>query len=180
MPDGVDRFAAEYFRLGRALRDDASAEERGWLEALGGESPSSLLDGLVWEKAGDAWLLILALVERASSEEDLAFLAAGPIEDLVRYHGRTFAERLVVEARGNPRFRGALNYVWGWSELPGDVWAEMAPLLDPEVRAYWDAERAAGKSSSDAFEAQPKRRGKTSAKNRWRPPQPRPKSERFT
>jgi hypothetical protein len=182
MADDVDRFAEGYFRVGRALRDDASAEERGWLEALGAESPASLLDDLILEKPEDGWLLMLAVVERAASEEDLAFVAARPIEDLVRHHGRAFADRLVVEARGNPQFRGALNYLWGWDEFPGDVWVEMAPLLDPDVRASWAAARAEGEFARDAFDAVSRPATKTHAKDRWRPPKlgPGPSGSRDT
>lgn len=163
MPRNFDSFAAEFFRTRQALGDGASRKERLWLrDALSSDSPD--FDQLLEDQPDEAWGLIVALVERAPGEEDLAFVAAGPIEDLIRLRGRSFSGRIVAEARANPRFRAALNYTWGWNDLPDDVRAELLPLLDPEVRASWEAERAAATASSN---------------KRWRPPQPRPKSERI-
>ena len=154
MSRDLDSFAAEYFRL--RLADDASRAER--LARLENPSVHEELDDLVDDKPGKAWELILALVERAVTDEDLAFVAAGPIEDLIGRHGGSFCDRIIGEARVNARFQTALNYTWGWNNLPDEVRSRLFPLLDTEVRAYWDANRE-------------RRHGK----KRWRPPQPRPK-----
>lgn len=140
------------------------------MNALDEGSAASVLNDLVFDKPEDAWLLTLAVVERAVDGQDLAFVAAGPIEDLIRHYPRTFAGRVVSQAHADLRFSEALNYVWGWDELPGDVAQELLPLLDREVRAYWEAKRAAGTTPQTET---PQRQ------RRWRPPQPRPGSERF-
>jgi hypothetical protein len=167
----LDAFAAEYFRIGRADSDGAPRNERLWSEGLGLSRATSELDDLVHEKPHEAWPLILALLERAPEARDVAFLAAGPIEDFVMMYPRAAADAVAHEAGGNQRLREALNYVWGWDKLPADVAARMLPLLDSEVRNYWTSQRAAAELQQT--------RGSAS-KGRWRPPPRRPKSDRFT
>lgn len=141
------------------------------MEGLGLSSATAELDDLVDEKPQEAWPLILALLERAPESRDVAFLAAGPIEDFVQKHPRTSADLVAHEAGANQRFREALNYVWGWDKLPADVAARLLPWLDPEVRNYWTAERAA---------AELPRTARPGSKRRWRPPPRRPRAERLT
>lgn len=131
----AESFAADYFRVWRALRDDAPREERLWL--AGTRTDASIeLDGLLSEDPEEAWRLILALVERAP-DAALGFVAAGPIEDLIFGRGAEFADRIEAEARQNPRFRVALDMTWGWDQLSDAVRDRLLPLLSPDVRAYW-------------------------------------------
>lgn len=73
--------------------------------------------------AGQCWDCILEIVSRNPPENVLAMLAAGPIEDLLHYHGREFIDRLEDEARKNPLFRTTLQYVWP-SGQP-EMWARL-------------------------------------------------------
>ncbi len=68
-----------------------------------------------------AWLLTLALIERAPDVESLGYVAAGPLEDLLYARGEQFIDRVEDLARRNPKFRQALSSVYNESEQEGDV-----------------------------------------------------------
>jgi hypothetical protein len=161
----LDSFAAAYFRHWRAL-SDAMAAGRQPAEKRGRTPPSWQLDELSWTNPSEAWILILALVERAPSDEALSFVAAGPIVDLLLRQGADGANQIALEAKANSRFREALNHVWGWNAFADPVTAEVMPLLDPDVRAYWEARKAADTRGGAAFDAE---LGKRPDKVRWRP-----------
>jgi hypothetical protein len=59
-----------------------------------------------------AWLAILQILEREINDEQIALLAAGPLEDLLTVHGAHFIERIEREAEQNPRFNHLLGGVW--------------------------------------------------------------------
>jgi hypothetical protein len=62
------------------------------------------------EKEG--WDITLALIEHAPSKKALAYVAAGPLEDLMHYHGNLLIDRIEQESRRSVRFRHALTGVW--------------------------------------------------------------------
>ena len=64
-----------------------------------------------------AWPLMVKLIEAAPSEEALAFVAAGPLEVLIRTGGDNFEDRIVQCALSDARFRRALEGVWGWEDV---------------------------------------------------------------
>ena len=78
----------------------------------------------------EAWPLVQALVDASRDNNDLGFVAAGPIEDLLRHHGDHIIERIEAAASGRPAFRLALSGVWP-SSIPPSVW-------DRVVRAVGD------------------------------------------
>jgi hypothetical protein len=59
-----------------------------------------------------AWLVILRIIEHDLTPEQMANLAAGPLEDLLSLHGPNFIDRVETEARRNPRFNNLLGGVW--------------------------------------------------------------------
>ena len=60
--------------------------------------------------AASAWTVLVGLVEAASGDTDaLAFIGAGPLEDLVRLHAVPLLDRAEEEARRNPAFAEALR-----------------------------------------------------------------------
>jgi hypothetical protein len=71
-----------------------------------------------------AWPLVCTLVDVATNDEELAFVAAGPIEDLLRTHGPEMIERVEAQATASPRFRRALSGVWR-TTIPRSVWDRM-------------------------------------------------------
>ena len=72
--------------------------------------------------------LVLALVEGAPGPEALAYVAAGPLEDLLCKHGPFVWKLLAVEARTRPRLRTALGQVWGGNRMDKSVYAELRRL----------------------------------------------------
>lgn len=51
----------------------------------------------------------------------LGVLGAGPLEDLLSYHGNEFIGRVEAEADRNPKFRWVLRQV-AQNSIPDDVW----------------------------------------------------------
>jgi hypothetical protein len=78
------------------------------------------LDRLAHDEPERAWLLLLQILERDNSTHVLEMLAAGPLEDLIQYHGPAFIERIESQAKANPVFRHALGGVWE-SSTP-EIW----------------------------------------------------------
>jgi hypothetical protein len=63
---------------------------------------------------------LLALLAAAPDDWQIGLLAAGPLEDLVRFHGVPVMDRIEAEARGNAPLRTAL----------AGIWLEPGPLAD--------------------------------------------------
>jgi hypothetical protein len=60
----------------------------------------------------DCWSFVLGVVEATGDEFVLVNLAAGPLENLINWHGPTFIERVEHQARASAKFRGVLCGVW--------------------------------------------------------------------
>jgi hypothetical protein len=71
----------------------------------------------------DCWLAILAILSKGPPANVLGVLAAGPLEDLVEYHGPQFIDRIEVEARRSSAFRDLLSGVWK-SSTP-EIWSRI-------------------------------------------------------
>ncbi len=73
------------------------------------------------------WEFILAAVAAASSDDELAHIAAGPIEHLLGFHGERWIARIEREAGTDCKFARALTGVW--QHLMTDaVWARVRAL----------------------------------------------------
>jgi len=68
-----------------------------------------------------AWQAILEILQRDLTDDERALLAAGPVEDLLVWHGGAFIDRIEAEAKRNPRFNHLLRGVWR-REMPHEVW----------------------------------------------------------
>jgi hypothetical protein len=69
-----------------------------------------------------AWRLTLAMIDRADDPLTLAYVAAGPLEDLLAWHGAAFVDRVVSLASTDPRFREALGSVWGHKRFAAHIY----------------------------------------------------------
>ena len=73
---------------------------------------SEIVDEAVWKRPKEAWVIFLDLLDYAPDEEAIAFLAAGPREDLLVHHGDLMFDVIAIEARNNPKLRMTLDNVW--------------------------------------------------------------------
>jgi hypothetical protein len=108
----------EYQRLASGQRMDRKRLEDG--EPVAVVAAVETVDASVARGGPDAVALIGALLRLASTEEDIALVGAGPLEDLLVEHGDDLAEQVAQEAHRNPQLASALGCVW-WSPEAGDV-----------------------------------------------------------
>jgi hypothetical protein len=79
-----------------------------------------------------AWELVKELVARAPDDAALAFVAAGPLEDLICKHPDAVIDRVERRAAENARFRKALRAVWGWNSMPVAIRARLDTAVADE------------------------------------------------
>ncbi|HEX6083231.1 MAG TPA: hypothetical protein VF266_01820 [Thermoanaerobaculia bacterium] len=72
----------------------------------------SALDDLRDEDPRLAWSITLELIERAEDEDELGYVAAGPLEDLIKDSAELIWDDLTKRAYENAKFREALRGVW--------------------------------------------------------------------
>jgi DUF2950 family protein/uncharacterized protein DUF6869 len=96
MPRNLDRLAALYLR-----RDKSRASQTAF----------SIVWDLVHNDSEQAWWFILVTLAQATDDRDLAYLAAGPLEDLLKLHGSSFIIRIETRARQDERMLRALSGV---------------------------------------------------------------------
>lgn len=94
------------------------------------------LNALVMDAPERAWPLLCEIIRRISSEDDdiLAYVAAGPLEDLLARHPQAFIERIENLAQNDAHFRRAVSGVWGWTRIPADIRERLDRLLRDEPR----------------------------------------------
>src|SRR5579864_8917866 len=95
------------------------------------------LNTLVQDDPTEAWEVTRILVNTAPSDEALAYVAAGPLEELLHRHGSVLIDRIEEESRGNERLQLALSGVWG---LDRD-----SPVFDRWYALMWKYGFAEGK-----------------------------------
>ena len=69
-----------------------------------------------------AWRVICHCLELLTTVEQAGQLAAGPLEDLIAFHGETVIARIEAMAHGSARFRFVLNGVWSQGNEDTNVW----------------------------------------------------------
>jgi hypothetical protein len=76
------------------------------------------------------WLVILDMVALAQDNRDVVNIAAGPMEDLLGFHGPQFIERVEDRARADRTFERMLSGVWRFT-IDEAVWQRLQQLIDP-------------------------------------------------
>ena len=89
-------------------------------EWLDGRDDGEMFDACT-ENPEAAWQVILTLVDRELTEDQVADLAAGPMEDLLVWHGSRFIDRVEEKATTDTRFNFLLGGVWR-REMPQQIW----------------------------------------------------------
>lgn len=90
----------------------------------------SRLDELVRSDPEVAWNVIGVIYQLDSTDQILANLAAGPVEDLLVYHGDRFIDRVETLAKSDAIFRKLLGAVWQ-NEIPESVWKRVRAVAGP-------------------------------------------------
>ena len=105
-----------------------------WLAELRGESDSKDDNGgmsVTWmgftARPERQWKFICLAASRASTDDELAHIAAGPVECLLGHHGAEFIDEVEREAARSPQFARMLTGVWKYM-MPDDVWARIQAL----------------------------------------------------
>ena len=65
--------------------------------------------GLVKSDLDSAWNVTLLLLNKAESDDEVGYIAAGPLEDLIDVHGHAALDRIEEACESNPRLRLALS-----------------------------------------------------------------------
>ena len=133
-PTELDEFAASYFHDWELLRGGSRAERLALEHAA--DRPSETLPALLLDdptKPDVAWPIILYLIEHAPDDAALAFVAAGPLEDLIQRHGLAVGDQIVDQARRDPRLRQGLGDVSGWERVPEPLRGRLQKLANPKI-----------------------------------------------
>jgi hypothetical protein len=77
-----------------------------------------------------AWLLALSMISRTSDEILLAAIAAGPLEDILCWHGHQFIDRVEALAVDDAHFRDCLRSVWGHLRMEPAIYARVRRAVD--------------------------------------------------
>ena len=129
LPEGdlpLPRLAERYLSLISVDEDAYGTHPEVWT--------ADLMFDLVRDHPDLAFDAICATLERCTAPQQVAMLAAGPLEDLLTEHGPAWIDRIEAEAATSPRFRYALTGVWK-NEIKPLVWARVetarhGPSLD--------------------------------------------------
>lgn len=78
-----------------------------------GQEAQGELRRMLLEDPEEAWEFIVAAIDAARTIDDLGFIGAGPIEDMLRFWGGRFNDDLIAKARRDPRWGYAARMVQG-------------------------------------------------------------------
>lgn len=88
------------------------------------------VDELARSNPREAWQVIRELIDRAPSEEALAYVAAGPLEILLSKNSESVASIIRADAEKNERVGTALTHVL-LTDLSAHVRKELSRWLQP-------------------------------------------------
>ena len=95
------------------------------------------------------WPIILDLIQAAPNDQVLANIGAGPLEDLLCWHGAAFIERVEQAASRNSRFRKSLAATWGWNRMPGSTCYLLVDVRSLPCRPQFQRSQIGFKYESD-------------------------------
>ncbi len=75
------------------------------------------------------WVITLQMISQTTDKLALSYVAAGPLEDLLAYHGPRFIDRVEAVVRRDAHFLEALRSVWGHGSFQPDVYARIQALV---------------------------------------------------
>ena len=105
--------AQEWIDMHRAERSSPQREALSWAY--------DLLERLRDSDTERYWLILGDILSIDHSDEAIANLAAGPLEDLLVYHGEAFIDRVEKSSREDIVFKRMLGMVWR-NDIPEPIW----------------------------------------------------------
>ena len=122
----IRAIAAGFVRCSEALRDDLDPEGVWSPETNADQAAYDAVDQAIDHGSPErAWVLVRAVLQ-AADDAELAYHAAGPLEDLVRHLATALVDVIEAEAAENERFRWALGQIWmPAKQFPPDVEARL-------------------------------------------------------
>ena len=108
-----------YQRLSVGTRFDRKASELG--QPRDAVTAVGAIDDRVRGGGPEALNLVTALVRAAETDDDLALVGVGPLEDLLIRHGAELVDGIDNLARRDPQFAQALTAVWWSADDAGQV-----------------------------------------------------------
>lgn len=127
----LERFAARLLAFLRAGDEDAmppADHPDAWTYAL--------LEAVIEAEPALGFAATRAALAACESPEDVALIAAGPLEELIARHGAALIDEIEALAKTAPRFAYALTGVWPREQAKGFLWARVeavrrdVPALD--------------------------------------------------
>jgi hypothetical protein len=82
------------------------------------------LDRLCRKQPDLCWEIILEILQATHHESVDWAMAAGPLEDLLAWHGHKFIERVEAQAQSDSKFKELLGGVWQ-NATPKELWVRV-------------------------------------------------------
>jgi len=76
-----------------------------------------------------AWTLTLGMLKESQDPLYTAYVAAGPLEDLLVSHGHRFIAEAETLALNEPWFSKALQAIYGQSRMSSSIYAKLQEIL---------------------------------------------------
>jgi hypothetical protein len=103
------------------------------------------VDDVVRNSPSEGWALTRELIEAAVDDPALMYVAAGPLEDLLKKHGEHIIDDVITAARRDAKVRRALAGAWGRSSMNPRVAAEIERILSPATGSSPTGARSANR-----------------------------------
>lgn len=77
----------------------------------------------------EAFQVVLVIISLTDDEWILENVAAGPLEDLVDWHGNLLIDVIEQEARSNSKFKDVLGGIWRGDKVKDELWDRLEKLI---------------------------------------------------
>lgn len=116
----LDKIVTAWIAAEKGGRGSREYEENWWAIEL-------VLDWMLEGEGDRLWPFILETYKHDLSEDIMAVLAAGPLEDLLAKCGPEYIDRVEELARKDPRFNELLGGVWR-STITDEIWQRLKAI----------------------------------------------------
>ena len=133
----IRALAAGFIRCSDTLRDDRDPNGLWSPETDPDQAAYELVDRALRDGPPErAWVLVRAILQ-AADDADLAYYAAGPLEELVRRHATAVVDAIEAEAAQDERFQWALGRIWiPADQFPADVEARLVRASGGVIKPF--------------------------------------------